>query len=53
MDSVTSATVPLLPAHLRQSIAGRLRIKTSVWWELGGAVGDLGTYIPIVLALSL
>ncbi|XP_062227370.1 RING-H2 finger protein ATL13-like [Phragmites australis] len=25
----------------------------SVWSELGGAVGDLGTYIPIVLALSL
>ncbi|KAJ4787904.1 Molybdate transporter 2 [Rhynchospora pubera] len=29
------------------------RIKTSVWAELGGAVGDLGTYIPIVLALTL
>jgi hypothetical protein len=28
-------------------------LKTSVWSELGGAVGDLGTYIPIVLALSL
>ncbi|KAF8675892.1 hypothetical protein HU200_047388 [Digitaria exilis] len=30
-----------------------IRLKTSVWSELGGAVGDLGTYIPIVLALSL
>lgn len=53
MDYVTSATVPLLPANLGRSIAGRLQIKTSVWSELGGAVGDLGTYIPIVLALSL
>ncbi|XP_078432321.1 molybdate transporter 2-like [Wolffia australiana] len=33
-------------------VAG-LRLKTSVWSELGGAVGDLGTYIPIALALSL
>lgn len=30
-----------------------IRLKTPVWSELGGAVGDLGTYIPIVLALSL
>lgn len=27
--------------------------KTSIWSELGGSVGDLGTYIPIVLALTL
>ena len=27
--------------------------KMSIWSELGGTVGDLGTYIPIVLALSL
>lgn len=48
---------PLLPGEdggrrcgfLPQSV----RLKTSVWSELGGAVGDLGTYIPIVLALSL
>lgn len=53
MDSAAGATVPLLPGRLRRSIVGRLRIKTNVWSELGGAVGDLGTYIPIVLALSL
>lgn len=28
-------------------------LKTNIWSELGGSVGDLGTYIPIVLALSL
>ncbi|XAR67749.1 hypothetical protein NMG60_11002638 [Bertholletia excelsa] len=33
--------------------ATSLRLKTTVWAELGGAVGDLGTYIPIVLALTL
>ncbi|XP_071710292.1 molybdate transporter 2 [Rutidosis leptorrhynchoides] len=27
--------------------------KTSIFSELGGSVGDLGTYIPIVLALTL
>jgi MFS superfamily sulfate permease-like transporter len=53
----SSAGDPLLPdddggrrcGFLPQSV----RLKTSVWSELGGAVGDLGTYIPIVLALSL
>ncbi|KAK3026111.1 hypothetical protein RJ639_040783 [Escallonia herrerae] len=30
-----------------------LRLKTTIWSELGGSVGDLGTYIPIVLALTL
>ncbi|KAG6537521.1 hypothetical protein ZIOFF_002615 [Zingiber officinale] len=55
---------PLLPrAALRSrcfclpfkipSPAASFRLKTSVWAELGGSVGDLGTYIPIVLALSL
>ncbi|KMZ65727.1 putative Sulfate transporter [Zostera marina] len=29
------------------------RLKTTVWAELSGSVGDLGTYIPIVLALTL
>ncbi|XP_078153077.1 molybdate transporter 2-like [Carex rostrata] len=35
------------------SLTTSLRIKNGVWAELGGAVGDLGTYIPIVLALTL
>ncbi|XP_062008270.1 molybdate transporter 2 [Rosa rugosa] len=30
-----------------------LRLKTTLCAELSGAVGDLGTYIPIVLALTL
>ncbi|XP_070027479.1 molybdate transporter 2 isoform X2 [Nicotiana sylvestris] len=30
-----------------------LRLKTSLLSELGGSVGDLGTYIPIVLTLTL
>ncbi|CAA7403108.1 unnamed protein product [Spirodela intermedia] len=33
--------------------ASSFRLKTTIWSELGGSVGDLGTYIPIVLALSL
>ncbi|KAJ3695342.1 hypothetical protein LUZ60_000719 [Juncus effusus] len=59
------ADSPLLPSDATQprrafpwrfsvpSPAANLRIKNGVWAELGGAVGDLGTYIPIVLALSL
>uniref|UniRef100_A0A6V7QUY9 Molybdate transporter 2 n=1 Tax=Ananas comosus var. bracteatus TaxID=296719 RepID=A0A6V7QUY9_ANACO len=54
-----SASEPLLSgrrAWLRvrwPSAARSFALKTSVWSELGGAVGDLGTFIPIVLALSL
>lgn len=60
-----AATDPLLPrAGCRgwccprfsvtlPSPAASFRLKTTVWAELGGSVGDLGTYIPIVLALSL
>jgi MFS superfamily sulfate permease-like transporter len=50
---------PLLPGDGEGSgrhlgfLPSSVRLKTSVWSELGGAVGDLGTYIPIVLALSL
>ncbi|KAL3528826.1 hypothetical protein ACH5RR_008148 [Cinchona calisaya] len=40
--------------HLRISpLTTSLRLKTSISSELSGAVGDLGTYIPIVLALTL
>lgn len=51
----SSAGDPLLPGepHRRSFLPPSIRLKTSVWSELGGAVGDLGTYIPIVLALSL
>ncbi|VFQ66261.1 unnamed protein product [Cuscuta campestris] len=34
-------------------LTNSLRLKTSILAELGGSVGDLGTYIPIVLALTL
>ncbi|KAJ4959516.1 hypothetical protein NE237_026627 [Protea cynaroides] len=37
----------------RLSYATSFGLKTSIWSELGGSVGDLGTYIPIVLALTL
>jgi hypothetical protein len=65
MSEIGGASAPLLPgdgASSRNLWSGRFsvpspatsfRIKTSVWAELGGAVGDLGTYIPIVLALTL
>ncbi|KAL6563217.1 CCR4-NOT core ubiquitin-protein ligase subunit mot2 [Orobanche hederae] len=37
----------------RRRISTGLRLKTTLLSELSGAVGDLGTYIPIVLALTL
>ncbi|MCD7451294.1 CCR4-NOT core ubiquitin-protein ligase subunit mot2 [Datura stramonium] len=52
-------TTPLLRrnwwrSHLASlTFTGSLRLKTSLLSELGGSVGDLGTYIPIVLALTL
>uniref|UniRef100_A0A0D9YCE3 Molybdate transporter 2 n=1 Tax=Oryza glumipatula TaxID=40148 RepID=A0A0D9YCE3_9ORYZ len=53
----SSAGDPLLSGEAgdgrRRFVPSTIRLKTSVWSELGGAVGDLGTYIPIVLALSL
>ncbi|KAL1551317.1 CCR4-NOT core ubiquitin-protein ligase subunit mot2 [Salvia divinorum] len=51
----TSATEHL-NRHLdgmRRRVTTSLRLKTSLLSELSGAVGDLGTYIPIVLALTL
>lgn len=58
MAMASSAGGPLLPGGedrrgWRFHLPASIRLKTSVWSELGGAVGDLGTYIPIVLALSL
>ncbi|KAM0828733.1 hypothetical protein ACQ4PT_067349 [Festuca glaucescens] len=41
-----------LPASLLARARGNLTFR-SVWLELNGAMGDLGTYIPIVLSLSL
>ncbi|KAF3339627.1 molybdate transporter 2 [Carex littledalei] len=67
MADIGGSSTPLLPGdgasswsrwwrRWRFSIpspATNLRIKNGIWAELGGAVGDLGTYIPIVLALTL
>ncbi|XP_008809322.2 molybdate transporter 2 [Phoenix dactylifera] len=55
------SSTPLLLRHraggrslcFLSAVASSFRLKTTVWAELGGSVGDLGTYIPIVLALSL
>ncbi|KAF3781306.1 Molybdate transporter 2 [Nymphaea thermarum] len=46
---------PLLPQQHRclSHCTGSFRLKTSLSSELSGAVGDLGTFIPIVLALTL
>ncbi|KAF3676595.1 Molybdate transporter 2 [Capsicum annuum] len=58
-DRTSNQTTPLLRrnwwrSHLSAApFAGSLRLKTSLLSELGGSVGDLGTYIPIVLALTL
>ena len=49
MDETTTTTTPLLPNPWHH----RLRLKTTLSSELSGAVGDLGTFIPIVLTLTL
>lgn len=41
-------TTPLL-----HCLSTTLRLKTTLWSELAGSVGDLGTYIPILLSLTL
>ncbi|KAF4381196.1 hypothetical protein F8388_012118 [Cannabis sativa] len=41
-----------LPAKLLHQLRTNL-LFNSKWAELNGAMGDLGTYIPIILALTL
>lgn len=56
-STTTTTRTPLLgrqgEGRWRQYIPATIRLKTSLCSELSGAVGDLGTYIPIVLALTL
>ena len=47
----TTTTTPLIRPSRRWFNSFRLKTTFSV--ELGGSVGDLGTYIPIVLTLTL
>ena len=49
--STTTTTTPLIRPSRRWFSSFRLKTTLSV--ELGGSVGDLGTYIPIVLTLTL
>ncbi|KAI7736411.1 hypothetical protein M8C21_016084, partial [Ambrosia artemisiifolia] len=61
--TTTTTTTPLLNHHHHRrtwwrqipnnTITSLTFHKTTLWSELGGSVGDLGTYIPIVLALTL
>ncbi|XP_019443404.1 PREDICTED: molybdate transporter 2 isoform X2 [Lupinus angustifolius] len=54
MTSTTeTTTTPLLRHHTPRWLPSTIKLKTTLSSELSGAVGDLGTYIPIVLALSL
>lgn len=57
-EEPSSNTTPLLRRpwwnHLQSNATSSLHLtKTTLCSELGGSVGDLGTYIPIVLALTL
>ncbi|KAH0763083.1 hypothetical protein KY290_019156 [Solanum tuberosum] len=58
-EQTSDQTTPLLRRNWWRSrlsalpFTSSLRLKTSLLSELGGSVGDLGTYIPIVLALTL
>ncbi|XP_050232550.1 molybdate transporter 2 [Mercurialis annua] len=49
--SSSTTTTPLL--HENRWWHPNLRLKTTLCSELSGAVGDLGTFIPIVLTLTL
>ncbi|KAE8662965.1 Molybdate transporter 2 [Hibiscus syriacus] len=51
-SSTTAATTPLLH-HQQPWWRRRFQMKNSLSDELSGAVGDLGTFIPIVLTLTL
>ncbi|XP_047968263.1 molybdate transporter 1 [Salvia hispanica] len=52
-NSGAGATSPSpSPSHLAQKLRRNLEFP-SKWGELNGAMGDLGTYIPIILALTL
>ncbi|XP_010417724.1 PREDICTED: molybdate transporter 2 isoform X2 [Camelina sativa] len=50
-----TTTTPLLPGDRSRCgwLRRRLRLKNPLSSELSGAVGDLGTFIPIVLTLTL
>ncbi|PON66390.1 Molybdate transporter [Parasponia andersonii] len=53
-STTTTTTTPLLRRRRwSPRVPATLRLKTTLCSEISGAVGDLGTYIPIVLALSL
>ncbi|KAK7255294.1 hypothetical protein RIF29_28701 [Crotalaria pallida] len=52
-DQNSPSTTPLLHRIPRWQLPTTIKLKTTLSSELSGAVGDLGTYIPIVLALSL
>ncbi|KAK6912149.1 Molybdate transporter 1/2 [Dillenia turbinata] len=54
-NSITTTNTPLLPQRppWHHNLLRRLSAKTAITAELSGAVGDLGTFIPIVLALTL
>ncbi|PKI43470.1 hypothetical protein CRG98_036227 [Punica granatum] len=47
------STAPLLPQHRGPWWRRNLRLRNPLSSEMSGAVGDLGTYIPIVLTLTL
>ena len=49
--STTTTTTPLIRPSRRWFSSFRLKTTLSV--KLGGSMGDLGTYIPIVLTLTL
>ncbi|GAA0141875.1 hypothetical protein LIER_02918 [Lithospermum erythrorhizon] len=58
-SDTTTTTTPLLRRERWRNMfpttpfANSLSLKTTLSAELGGSVGDLGTYIPLVLALTL
>ena len=51
IDSISgdSSTTP----HLHRRLPDSIKLKSFLWTELSGAIGDLRTYIPITLALVM
>ncbi|KAF1858667.1 hypothetical protein Lal_00044700 [Lupinus albus] len=55
-SQTSSTSIPLLTAFSPKRVLQKLKTNLlfrSKWAELNGAMGDLGTYIPIILALTL
>ncbi|XP_022131374.1 molybdate transporter 1 isoform X2 [Momordica charantia] len=52
LETIENQPQPGIPGRIVEKLKANLVFR-SKWGEINGAMGDLGTYIPIVLALTL